>query len=413
MPTTLTDTAIRKAKSRLKPWCLYDTGGLYIEIAVSGSKLWRLKYRLNSKVKRLALGAYPDVTLVMARERAQRARTLIADGIDPLAHKAAVAAAAAAQDTFEAVALEYIALRLRPTRAASHVDRIEARFKRLVFPYIGQRKLPEITAPELLAVLRRIEGRGTIETAHRALQTISQSFRYGIATGRATTDPTRDLRGALTQAKKGHFPAPLDPKRVGEILLTLDGYRGTPVVQAALKLGGLVFVRPGELRLAYWTDIDFETRQWTLRVTKKDIPPQYVPLSIQALSLLETIKPLTGHGKFIFPSARSPKGDRPMSDGAVLAALRTLGIKGDEMVGHSWRAIARTHLEETLGYPGHIIEQQITHKVRDPLGRAYNRTQHLPERRKLMQAWADHLDKLRVLAKPVEPMAGNVVAMRG
>ena len=250
MPTPLTDTAIRKAKSRLKPWCLYDTGGLYIEIAVSGSKLWRLKYRLNGKVKRLALGAYPDVTLVMARERAQRARTLIADGIDPLAHKAAVAAAAAAQDTFEAVVLEFIALKLRPTKAASHVDRIESRFKRFVFPYIGQRKLPEITTVELLAVLRRIECRGIIETAHRTLQAISQTFRFGIATGRTTTDPTRDLRGALTQAKKGHFPAPLDPKRIGEILLALDNYRGTPVVQAALKLGGLVFVRPGELRLS-------------------------------------------------------------------------------------------------------------------------------------------------------------------
>lgn len=412
MPTTLTDAAIRKAKSRLKPWCLYDTGGLYIEIAVSGSKLWRLKYRLNGKEKRLALGAYPDVTLVMARERAQRARTLNADGIDPLAHKAAVAAAAAAQDTFEAVALEYIALKLRPTKAASHVDRVEARFKRDIFPYIGARKLPEITTPELLAVLRRIEGRGAIETAHRALQTISQAFRYGIATGRATTDPSRDLRGALTQVKKKHFPAPLDPKRIGEILFALDGYRGTPVVQAALKLGSLVFVRPGELRHAEWAHIDLEARQWAFHVTKTKID-HIVPLSIQALAVLETIKPLTGHGKFVFAGARSPKGDRPMSDNAVLMALRTLGIAADEMVGHSWRACARTLLDETLGYPIHVIEQQLAHSVRDPLGRAYNRTQHMPERRKLMQAWADHLDKLRLLAKPVEPMAGNVVAMRG
>ena len=410
MPTPLTDTAIRKAKSRLKPWCLYDTGGLYIEIAVSGSKLWRLKYRLNSKVKRLALGAYPDVTLVMARERAQRARTLIADGIDPLAHKAAVAAAAAAQDTFEAVALEYIALKLRPTKAAAHVDRVEARFKRDIFPYIGARKLPEITTPELLAVLRRIEGRGAIETAHRALQTISQAFRYGIATGRATTDPSRDLRGALTEVKTKHFPAPLDPKRIGEILLALDGYRGTPIVQAALKLGGLVFVRPGELRHAQWTDIDLEARQWAYHVTKTKVD-HIVPLSIQALAVLETIKPLTGHGKFVFAGARSPKGDRPMSDNAVLMALRTLGIAADEMVGHSWRAIARTLLDETLGIPPHIIEQQTSHTVRDPLGRAYNRTQHLPERRKFMQAWADHLDKLRLLAKP-EAATSNVTPIR-
>ena len=412
MPTPLSDTAIRKAKACLKPWCLYDTGGLYIEIAVSGSKLWRLKYRLDGKVRRLALGSYPDVPLVMARERAQRARTLIADGIDPLAHKAAVAAAAAAQDSFEAVAMEYIALKLRPAKATTHVDRIEARFKRDIFPYIGARKLPEITTPELLVVLRRIEGRGAIETAHRALQTISQAFRYGIATGRATTDPSRDLRGALTQVKKKHFPAPLDPKRIGEILFALDGYRGTPVVQAALKLGSLVFVRPGELRHAEWAHIDLEARQWAFHATKTKVD-HIVPLSIQALAVLETIKPLTGHGKFVFAGARSPKGDRPMSDNAVLMALRTLGIAADEMVGHSWRAIARTLLDETLGYPIHVIEQQLAHSVRDPLGRAYNRTQHLPERRKLMQAWADHLDKLRVLAKPVEPLVSNVVAMRG
>ena len=412
MPKLLTDAAIRKAKSRSTPWCLYDTGGLYIEIAVSGSKLWRLKHRLNGKEKRLALGAYPGVSLVMARERALRARTLIADGIDPLAHKAAVAAAAAAQETFEAVALEYIALKLRPTKAASHVDRVEARFKRDIFPYIGARKLPEITTPELLVVLRRIEGRGAIETAHRALQTISQAFRYGIATGRATTDPSRDLRGALTQVTKEHFPAPLDPKRIGEILLALDGYRGTSVVQAALKLGGLVFVRPGELRHAQWSHIDLETRQWAFHVTKTKVD-HIVPLSIQALAVLETIKPLTGHGKYVFAGARSPKGDRPMSDNAVLMALRTLGIAADEMVGHSWRACARTLLDETLGYPIHVIEQQLAHSVRDPLGRAYNRTTHLPERRKLMQAWADHLDNLRLLAKPVEPLAGNVVAMRG
>ena len=413
MPT-LTDTAIRKTKHGAKLKWLYDGGGtgLYIEFALSGSKLWRLKYRLNGKVKRLALGAYPDVNLAMARERAQRARTLVADGIDPLAHKAAVAAAAAAQDTFEAVAMEYISLKLRPTKAASHVDRVEARFKRDIFPYIGARKLPEITTPELLAVLRRIEGRGAIETAHRAFQTISQAFRYGIATGRATTDPSRDLRGALTQVKKNHFPAPLDPKRIGEILLALDGYRGTPVVQAALKLGGLVFVRPGELRQAQWTEIDFDARQWAFHVSKTKVD-HIVPLSTQALAVLNALRPLTGHGKFVFPSARLTKSGRPMSDNAVLMALRTLGIGSDEMVGHSWRACARTLLDETLGFPIHVIEHQLAHSVRDPLGRAYNRTQHLPERRKLMQGWADHLDRLRVLAKPVEALTGNVIALRG
>ena len=411
MPT-LTDAAIRKTNAGPKIKWLHDGGGtgLYIEFSLSGSKLWRLKYRLNGKVRRLALGAYPDVTLVMARERTRKARTLIADGIDPLTHKAALAAAEAAQDAFEAVAMEYIALKLRPTKAASHVDRVEARFKRDIFPYIGQRKMPEITVAELLAVLRRIEGRGAIETAQRALQGISQAFRYGIATGRVTTDPSRDLRGALTQVKKGHFPAPLDPKRIGEILLALDGYRGTPVVQAALKLGSLVFVRPGELRQAQWAEIDFETREWRYFITKTKVD-HIVPLSIQAITVLETIKPLTGHGKFVFPGARSPKGDRPMSDNAVLMALRTMGIEADEMVGHSWRACARTLLDERLGFPIHVIEQQLAHAVRDPLGRAYNRTTHLPERRKLMQTWADHLDKLRVIGKPMAGIVANVIAI--
>ncbi len=413
MPT-LTDAAIRKAKNGPKIKWLYDGGGtgLYVELAVSGSKLWRLKCRLNGKVKRLALGSYPDVTLVMARERARKARTLIADGIDPLAHKAALAEAAAAQDTFETIAMEYIALRLRPTKAASHVDRVEARFKRDIFPYMGKRKLPEITTPEVLAVLRRIEGRGAIETAHRAMQTISQIFRFGIATGRATSDPSRDLRGALTKVKERHFPAPLDPKRIGEILLALDGYHGTPTVQAALKLGSLLFVRPGELRQAQWSDIDLEAREWRFRVTKTHVD-HIVPLSIQALAVLEALRPRTGAGRYVFPSARSPKGDRPMSDNAVLTALRTLGIEKDEMVGHSWRACARTLLDETLGFPIHIIEQQLAHSVRDPLGRAYNRTTHLPERRTMLQAWADHLDGLRAPVRPVAARVGKVIALHG
>ena len=413
MPT-LTDAAIRKTKTGTKLKWLYDGGGtgLYIEFALSGAKLWRLKYRLNGKVKRLALGRYPDVSLVMARERVIKARTLIADGSDPLAHKAAVAAQAAAQETFEAVALEYIAVKLRPTKAASHVDRVEARFKRLIFPYIGSLKLPEITVVEILALLRRIEGRGTIETAHRAKQYISQAFRYGIQTGCATTDPSRDLRGALNEVRQKHFPAPLDPKRIGEILNAINGYRGTLPVQAALALGPLVFVRPGELRQAQWADIDIETREWRFHVTKTKVD-HIVPLSIQALAVLADLRPLTGSGRYVFPSARSPKGDRPMSDNAVLMALRALGIEKGEMVGHSWRAIARTHLDETQGYPAHIIEHQLAHAVRDPNGTAYNRTKHLSERRAMLQTWADYLDKLRLLAKPVDPLASNVVAMRG
>ena len=409
----LSDAAIRKARSGTKARRLFDGNGsgLYIEIAVSGSKLWRLKYRLHGKARLLALGAYPAVGTAEARSRTANARSLIALGIDPLKHRAELEAAEVAKDTFEAVATEYIALKLRPIRAASHVDRVESRFKRDVFPYIGEHKPTDITAVEMLAVLRRVEGRGAVETAHRELQAISQVFRYAIATGRAVTDPARDLRGALGPVKKNHYPAPLDPKRIGEILLALDGYIGTPVVQAALKLGPLVFVRPGELRQAQWSDIDLAAREWRYLVTKTDLP-HIVPLSVQAVAVLEELKPLTGAGRYVFPSARSPKGDRPMSDNAVLVALRTLGIERDEMVGHSWRAIARTLFDETLGYPVHIIEQQLAHAVRDPLGRAYNRTKHLAERKEMMQAWADHLDKMRLLAAPVAPLIGNVVAFK-
>ncbi len=390
----LFDSLIRKAKTGSKLKKLFDSAGtgLYLELAVSGSKLWRLKCRLNKKPKLIALGAYPAVSLAFARTRAAVARTLVAEGVDPIKHRAALEAMAAAQGSFAAVALEYIAAKLRPTKAASHVDRVEARFKRDVFPYLGERKPAEITAPEVLAVLRRIEGRGAIETAHRAMQTISQVFRYAVATGRAITDPTRDLRGALTDAKSKHYPAPLDPKRIGTILTALDGYAGTPVVRAALRLGPLTFVRPGELRRAEWADVYTVAAEWRYLVTKTKTQ-LIVPLSPQAMAIIEELRPLTGKGRYLFPGARS--GDRPMSDNAVLMALRTLGIEKDEMVGHSWRAIARTHLEETLGYPAHIVEMQLAHAVRDPLGRAYNRTTHLTERRAMMVAWGDYLGLLK------------------
>ena len=410
-PDMLSDAAIRRAKPGAKARRLHDgTGtGLYIEIAVSGSKLWRLKYRLDGKEKLLALGAYPEVGIGEARSRALNARALIARGIEPLKHRAELKAAEVAKETFATVAAEYLTVKLAPIRSVSYVDRLESRLRRDIYPYVGELKPNDITAVDLLAILRRVEGRGAVETAHRELQSISQVFRYAIATGRATTDPTRDLRGALAPVKKNHFPAPLDPHRIGQILLAFDSYRGTPVVEAALKLAPLVFVRPGELRKAEWADIDLDASEWRYLVTKTETQ-HIVPLAPRAVSILEELRPLTGAGRYVFPSARSPKGDRPMSDNAILVALRAMGIAQDELVGHSWRAIARTLLEETLGFPAHIIEQQLAHAVRDPLGRAYNRTTHLAERKAMMVAWADYLDKLRLLTAP---LISNVLAFNG
>ena len=407
----LSDTLIRQHKTPSRIECVFDGGGtgLYIEFATSGSKLFRLKYRHNGKVKRMSLGKYPDISLAMARSRATDARKLLANGIDPVEDRDQQKSKAAAADAFETVSLEFLSIKLRPTRSPSHVDRVESRLKRLVYPYIGKRKLSAITATDILTILRRIEGNGTIETAHRTYQVIAQIFRYGIVTARIIDDPTPSLRGSLTTYKSKVFPAPLEPKRIGEILLAIDGYAGSPSVQNALKLGALLFVRPGELRQAEWKDIDLEEREWRFVVSKTD-KEHIVPLSIQAIKILNDIKPLTNHCKYVFPSARSPKGDRPMSDNAVLVALRALGIAADEMVGHSWRAMARTLLDEILKFDEKIIEHQLAHRVKDHNGTSYNRTKFLPERHVMMQAWADYLDKLRRDAFP-QLLANNVVSI--
>jgi integrase len=265
------------------------------------------------------------------------------------------------------------------------------RLERDVFPHIGKRAISEITVPELLAVVRRVEGR-TLDTAHRALRSCGQIFRYGIATGRCERDLSRDLKGALPAIKGNHFAATTDPKRLGAILQAMDAYSGTLVVRCALRLAPLVFVRPGELRKAEWTQFDFDNGEWSF-IASKTNPPHIVPLSCQALSILRELHHLTGEGKYVFPGARSSM--RPMSENAVLVALRSMEIAADEMSGHGFRAVARTLLDEVLGFRADFIEHQLAHAVKDPHGRAYNRTTHLEERRKMMQAWADYLDRLK------------------
>lgn len=406
----LTDTAIRNAKPSPKPYKLFDERGLFLIVTPSGGKWWRFRYRFGGKEKLLSLGIYPDIPLASrtikdaeigktrkikgARELRDDARELLAQGIDPGENRKAQKATKQnrAANSFEVVAREWYA-KYGPSWSQAHGERIIRRFERDVFPWIGGSPIPDVAPSDLLSVIRRIESRGALETAHRALANCSQVFRYGVATGRAERDPSGDLRGALAPVKSKHFAAVTEPNHVAELLRTLDGYQGTLVVACALRLAPLVFVRPGELRKAEWKDISLETAEWRYIVTKTNTP-HIVPLSTQAVLILRELHALTGTGRFVFPGARS--NGRPMSDNAILAAMRRMDIAKDEMSGHGFRAMARTVLDEVLGVRPDLIEHQLAHAVRDPNGRAYNRTAHLPERRRMMQQWADYLDDLKV-----------------
>jgi len=391
----LTDTAIRKIKPTNKAQRLFDGGGLYLEVSPAGGKWWRLKYRHGGKEKRLSLGTYPDTGLADARGKRDQARKLLAAGADPAQHRKAEKAAGEdrAANSFEVMAREWHA-KQAPTWVKDHAGRLMLRLENDIFPWIGKRPIADLTAKELLATVSRIADRGAVESAHRALQNCGQVFRYAIATGRAERNPVADLRGALPPVKQTHLAAITDPDKIGGLLRAMDGYAGSIVTKCALRLAPLVFVRPGELRNAEWSEIDLEAREWNIPAEKMKMrEPHLVPLSEQAVAILAELQALTGRGRYVFPSARSP--NRPMSNNAVLSALRRMGFDKDEMSGHGFRAMARTILDETLHFRPDYIEHQLAHAVRDPNGRAYNRTAHLAQRRKMMQAWADYLDALR------------------
>jgi integrase len=361
--------------------------------------------------KATSLGVYPDVSLKEARDRCEASRRLLVNGIDPSENRKAMklARAHSASNSFEVVATEWFA-RYSPTWATSHADRIIRCLQPDIFPWIGRLPIAEVGAPELLAAVRRIENRGALETAHRVLRDCGQVFWGGDGAGDARSehrDPSSDLRGALPPARGEHFAATTEPKRVAELLQAMDGYERTLTVRCALRLAPLVFVRPGELRKAEWADIDLEVAEWRYIVTKTNTQ-HIVPLSTQALEILRELHPLTGNGRFVFPSARS--NQRPMSDNAVLAAMRRMGIAKDEMSGRGFRAVARTILDEVLGVRPDYIEHQLAHAVRDPNGRAYNRTAHLPERRKMMQQWADYLDTVKAGAELITLRVTAVVS---
>ncbi len=338
------------------------------------------------------MGVYPETSLREARERRDEAKKKIESGIDPSHARKAKKESDSGADTFETIAREWFE-KFSPTWSPSHGDRIIRRLERDIFPWLGKRSIKDIKAPELLAVLRRIEARGAVETAHRASQNCGQVFRYAVATGRTEGDPSGDLRGAIPPTTTKHHASITDPKEIGGLLRAIDSYEGGLVVRCALKLAPLVFVRPGELRRAEWSEIDFEKMEWRIPAEKMKMREQHiVPLSRQALGILRELQPLTGEGKYLFPSPRS--WDRPMSENAVLAALRRMGYSGDQMTGHGFRSMASTILNEQ-GWNRDAIERQLAHAERDEIRAAYNYAQHLPERRKMMQAWADYLDELR------------------
>lgn len=404
---SLTDAVVRNAKPKEKPYKIFDSGGLYIEVAKNGSKYWRQRFRFAGVENRLSLGVYPEVGLKEARDRRDEYRKLLRNGTDPSASRRAEKAAQAeiGSNSFEVIAREWFG-KFSPTMAVSHSSKIIRRLERDIFPWIGKEPISSLKAPLLLTVIRKIENRGAIETAHRAMQNCSRVFRYAIATGRAERDPTSDLRGALPPSQETHHASITDAIEVGGLMRAIDGYKGSLVTKYALQLAALLFVRPGELRGALWEEFSLESGEWRIAAERMKMrAPHIVPLSKQAMKILrEELHPLTGGSKYLFPSVRS--GKRCMSENTVNAALRRLGYSNDQMTGHGFRSMASTLLNEQ-GWNRDAIERQLAHAERDAIRAAYNYAEHLPERRRMMQAWADYLDSLRVGAQVIPLSVAN------
>ena len=394
----LNDTRIRTTKPCKRPIKLSDSGGLYLLIAPHGSKLWRLAYRFGGKQKTLAIGAYPTSTLKAARDKREEAKRLLANGIDPSAQRRLDKQIKSTGNTFKAVAEEVLAKLEKEGRADVTLTK-KRWLLDFAYPAFGDRPIAEITALEVLSVLRRVEGRGRYETARRLRSTCGTIFRYAIATGRAERDPSADLRGALTSPKVNHRAAIVDAVGIGALLRAIDGYDGLPITKAALRLAPLVFVRPGELRHAEWAEFDLAAGEWRIPPAKMKMRrPHRVPLSRQALDVLRDLRPISGGGRFLFPSVRSTV--RPMSENTLNAALRRLGYGTDEMTAHGFRAMASTRLNEMSGWNPDAIERQLAHQEQDDVRRAYvHAAEYWPERVKMMQAWADYLDELRERGK--------------
>ncbi len=391
---SLTHTAIRNAKPKEKPYKLTDGRGLYLLVNKSG-KYFRWDYRFGGKRKTLALGVYPDIKLKEVREKHEDLRRLLSRDVDPMEYKKQVKAKIHAETTnsFEAVAREWF-VKNKPVWTEKHAQTIISRLENNIFPWLGGVDTSSINAPMLLESLRRIEDRGAVETAHRVKQICGQVFRYAIATGRGERDPSADLKGALPPTKPKHMATITSPDKIGELMRAIDGYQGNLVTRCALKFAPLTFVRPGELRHAEWEEINIDEAVWKIPAEKMKMRSVHiVPLSKQAISVLEELQPLTGNGKYVFPSLRS--GSRPMSNNTILAALRRMGYAKEEMTGHGFRGMASTVLHEK-GWPTDCIERQLAHAEGNSVKAAYNHAQHLPDRKKMVQWWADYLDDLKI-----------------
>lgn len=391
----LTDVKIRNLKPKDKTFKASDEKGLYLQISPGGSKHWKLKYRYDGKEKKLSFGAYPEVKLADARRKRDEARALLSDDIDPGIHKKErkLARLMGAENSFELVALEWHAKNI-DAWTKDHGKRILTRLQKDIFPLLGKRPIADIKTQELLKALERIESRGAIETAHRTLQNCRQVFRYAIQTSRAEHDICSNLRGALKPVKKRNHASITDPNKIGELLKAIEGYEGHFITKCALRLSPLFFVRPGELRHAEWSEFNFETKEWRIPAHKMKMREQHiVPLSKQALQILNELRPFTGDGQYLFPSVRTHT--RPMSNNTVNAALRRLGYSTDDMTAHGFRSMACTLLNEQ-GWNGDAIERQLAHAERNSVRAAYNYAEHLDIRREMMQAWADYLEKLKI-----------------
>lgn len=398
----LTDLALRNAKPGEKPRRLSDGGGLYLEISPNGSKYWRMAYRFAGKQKTLSFGIYPEIPALEARKAAQQAREHLVAGRDPGFIKKVLKVPNCTENTFQAVAVEWIE-KFKHMWTDSHFKNVSGRLQRDIYPWIGNRPVGEITPPELLSVLRKIEARGHIESAHRASTNAGQVFMYAIATGRAGRNPAADLKGAIPPPIVRHMSSITDPEQVGELMRAFDRYHGSPLTKYALQLAAHVFLRSGEIRLAEWIEVNFEKAEWRIPISrmkgkkrdKESNPSAYhlVPLATQVINILRDVKALSGQGKYLFPGLRS--AIRPMSDATLTNALRRMGYSQEELHVHGLRATARTLIRQELGFDEEPIERQLGHAVKGPLGAAYNRADFVEERKRMMQVWADYLDKLK------------------
>jgi integrase len=398
----LNNTIVKNAKATGKTQKLSDGRGMFLEISPTGNKWWRYKYRIDGKEKKLALGVYPEITLKEAREKLSKARKLVSEGIDPIENKQALKNSRIKENknTFEVIAREWHTRNIE-NWTEKHGSTILKRLEQNIFPSLGNTPISKILPHHLLKTLNKVEDRGAIDTAHRILQYCTKVCRYAILTNRLEQDFTIGVKEVLKPHQKSHLASITDPKKVSPLLHSIENYSGYPITKLALKLLPLVFVRPGELRNAEWSEIDFEKKEWNIPAEKMKMrQPHLVPLSKQAIIILKETKLMTSHSKYIFPSITSLK--RPMSDNTLNLALRRMDYTKEEMTAHGFRAMARTLLDEELKFRPDIIEHQLSHAVKDPNGRAYNRTKHLEERVKMMQDWADYLDTLKLKVNDLE-----------